>query len=64
LRGRPVETGNAVDERHDLGALEIEASTPFPYQVDGDYLGETRRLRFEHRPAVLDLVLPLGRTGT
>src|SRR5262249_52305446 len=57
LRGRPVETSKAVDERHDLRALEIEASTPFPYQVDGDYLGETRRLRFEHRPAVLDLVL-------
>ena len=28
---------------------------PFPYQVDGDYLGETRRLRFQHRPEVMDL---------
>jgi diacylglycerol kinase family enzyme len=60
LRGRPVETNGAIDERHDLGALEIEASTPFPYQVDGDYLGETRRLRFEHRPDVLDLVRPVA----
>jgi diacylglycerol kinase family enzyme len=63
LRGRPVQTSDTVDERHDLAALEIEASTPFPYQVDGDYLGETRRLRFEYRPAVLDLVRPLSRTG-
>ena len=39
--------------------LEIESARPFPYQVDGDYLGETRRLRFQHRPDVLDLVLPL-----
>ncbi len=62
LRGRPVETTRAVDERHDLGELQIEASKPFPYQVDGDYLGETRRLRFQHQPAVLDLVQPASPT--
>jgi diacylglycerol kinase family enzyme len=59
LRGKPIETNASVDERHDLGRLEIESARPFPYQVDGDYLGETRRLRFEHRPEVLDLVRPL-----
>jgi diacylglycerol kinase family enzyme len=59
LRGRPVRTNRSVFEAHDLATLEIEAAKPFPYQVDGDYLGETRRLRFEHRPAVLDLVLPV-----
>ncbi|MEY2460428.1 MAG: hypothetical protein QOG30_2258, partial [Acidimicrobiaceae bacterium] len=31
---------------------------PFPYQVDGDYLGETEHLSFEHKPEILKLVLP------
>ena len=61
LRGRPIETTSTVDERHDLTAFTIESARPFPYQVDGDYLGETRRLRFEHRPEVMDLVFPLSR---
>jgi diacylglycerol kinase family enzyme len=59
LRRRPIETNGSIEERHDVQALEITSPRPFPYQVDGDYLGETRRLRFEHRPEVLDLVRPL-----
>ncbi len=31
---------------------------PFPYQVDGDFLGSTSKLTFRHEPAVLNLVLP------
>ena len=31
---------------------------PFPYQVDGDHLGDTERLEFRHEPDVLDLVMP------
>jgi len=58
LRGRPIETTRTVDEHHDLSRFEIESARPFPYQVDGDYLGETERLVFEHRPDVLKLVLP------
>jgi diacylglycerol kinase family enzyme len=59
LRGRPIETTRTVDEHHDLSRFEIESARPFPYQVDGDYLGETRRLRFQYRPDVMDLLLPL-----
>ena len=36
----------------------IEGEQSFPYQVDGDYLGETRRLEFRHRPDALKLVRP------
>jgi diacylglycerol kinase family enzyme len=60
LRGRPIETSATVDEHHDVTRLDIESPRPFPYQVDGDYLGETRRLRFQHRPSVMELVLPLN----
>ena len=28
---------------------------PFPFQLDGDYLGETLELRFEHRPNAVNL---------
>lgn len=42
--------------------LEIEMDDPVPYQVDGDDMGDARRLTFEHHPAVLDLVVPVGWT--
>jgi diacylglycerol kinase family enzyme len=47
-----------VDLRTDLSRLVVTGYGPFPYQVDGDHLGETERLEFRHEPAVLDLVLP------
>ena len=43
---------------HDLTALRVEGHGPFPYQVDGDYLGEVEHLDLRHEPDVLRLVLP------
>ena len=47
-----------VDHRTDLAGLTVRGYGPVPYQVDGDYLGETEHLTFRHEPDVLDLVLP------
>jgi diacylglycerol kinase family enzyme len=47
-----------TDYRHDLTELRVEGHGPFPYQVDGDYLGEVERLELRHEPDVLRLVLP------
>jgi diacylglycerol kinase family enzyme len=47
-----------VDYRTDLPALTIEGYGPFPYQVDGDYLGEVTSLDFRHEPEALALVIP------
>jgi diacylglycerol kinase family enzyme len=47
-----------VSYRHDLGSLRVEGYGPFPYQVDGDYLGETELLELKHEPDALRLVLP------
>jgi diacylglycerol kinase family enzyme len=58
LRGRPVEPTRHIDMRTDLGGLNVRSDAPFPYQVDGDFLGDTRRLTFRHEPDVLDLVVP------
>ncbi len=34
----------------------VEGYGPFPYQVDGDHLGDTLRLEFRHEPGILKLV--------
>jgi diacylglycerol kinase family enzyme len=42
----------------DVREAEIVGYRPFPYQVDGDFLGEVERLVLRHEPDVLDLVIP------
>lgn len=53
-----------VHFRGDVDEFVVEGidGQAFPYQLDGDYLGEIRRLRFRHVPDVIDLVLPVGFT--
>ncbi len=58
LRGGGVKTGARVDEQIDVDHLVIEHETPFPYQLDGDYLGETDRLELQHVPDAVRLVWP------
>lgn len=58
LRGGGVKPSKHLDLRTDLERLTISGSEPFPYQLDGDYLGETPRLEFEHRPDAVNLVRP------
>ncbi|HEX9683177.1 MAG TPA: diacylglycerol kinase family protein [Acidimicrobiales bacterium] len=43
-----------VDERE----LKVSGYGPIPYQVDGDYLGDTEVLAFRHEPDALRLVRP------
>jgi diacylglycerol kinase family enzyme len=57
-RGRGVGEHSAVDKRTDLSGLDVVAERPFPYQVDGDDLGDTRRLVFRHEPDAIGLVVP------
>jgi diacylglycerol kinase family enzyme len=47
-----------IDYRTDLSALTVRGHGPFPYQVDGDYLGETEQLEFRHAPDALTIVQP------
>ncbi|MEJ7585570.1 MAG: diacylglycerol kinase family protein [Acidimicrobiales bacterium] len=56
--GRPVGRLSFLDYRTDLDAFTVVGHGPFPYQVDGDHLGDTEELVFRHAPAILDLVLP------
>jgi diacylglycerol kinase family enzyme len=47
-----------IDYRPDLAALTVRGHGPFPYQVDGDYLGETEHLELRHEPDSLTIVQP------
>jgi diacylglycerol kinase family enzyme len=56
--GRYLRGSKWTDHRTDLASVVVEGFGPFPYQVDGDHLGDTERLEIRHVPDVLDLVLP------
>ena len=47
-----------VEHRDGVTAATITGAGPYPYQVDGDYLGEVDRLDFSYEPDVLTLVVP------
>lgn len=58
LRGGGVKpTADLVEWRH-VDSVVISNAHPFPYQLDGDYLGETGRLEIEHVPDAVRLVFP------
>jgi diacylglycerol kinase family enzyme len=62
LRGGGIsshdETSEHVVSFADVHEMMIENPLPFPYQVDGDYLGETNRLHVEHVPEAVRLLFP------
>ena len=57
--GPPVGKLGFLDYRTDVAELRVVGRGPFPYQVDGDHLGDVTELTFRHEPDVLDLVLPV-----
>ena len=57
LRGGGIKARSYLDERRDVAGVTVTHETrPFPYQLDGDFLGETNSLRFEHIPDAVRLV--------
>jgi diacylglycerol kinase family enzyme len=57
-QGHRLRRAKTVAYGHDLTELRIEPFGTVPFQVDGDYLGETDGLEIRHEPASLNLVLP------
>jgi len=58
LRGGGVTTTEQLVEWRDVDQFVVEHDEPFPYQVDGDFLGSTNRLDFDHVPDAVQLVFP------
>ena len=56
-----VSTGRSVDVRADVRDVTIHSDEPFPYQLDGDYLGDVTSVRLTWEPDALRLVVPDGR---
>ena len=67
IMGKALKGGGAlakdrwVHYRHDVNGLLVEGldGKPFPYQVDGDHLGDIARLELRHVPDIMDLVMPV-----
>ena len=57
LKGGGVK-GKTIDVRSGVRDVTIEYDTPFPYQLDGDHLGDTKRLQFTWVPDAIQLVTP------
>jgi diacylglycerol kinase family enzyme len=59
LRGGGVSASDDLVEWRDVDRFTIDAlDEPVPHQVDGDYLGESDRLEFNHVPEAVQLVFP------
>jgi diacylglycerol kinase family enzyme len=56
--GRFLASRGAVVQRDRLVALRVEGRIPFPYQVDGDFLGNTDGLDIVFEPDAITLVVP------
>jgi diacylglycerol kinase family enzyme len=57
LRGGGIRSGRVAQVQTDLTNLVVEnGHHPFPYQVDGDELGDTSRLAFRYVPDAIRLV--------
>lgn len=57
--GTTLRTNSAVDYRPDISAVSVKGHRAFPYQLDGDYLGDVNELEIRHSPDILDLVMPI-----
>ncbi|MEK7294943.1 MAG: diacylglycerol kinase family protein [Actinomycetota bacterium] len=58
LRKGGIQTSTGVDVHTDAENITINFPAPFPYQLDGDYIGETTNLEIQHCPDALRLVRP------
>ena len=58
LRRGGLETSSGIDIATDVERVKFEFPAPFPYQLDGDYLGDTTSIDIKHCPEALRLVRP------
>jgi diacylglycerol kinase family enzyme len=58
LRGGGVKPSKYLDVHEDVSSFRVAHHLPFPYQLDGDYLGEITSLEFRHVPNAIRLVRP------
>jgi diacylglycerol kinase family enzyme len=57
-RGSLLRRHPRILSRSGLSSFTVVGPDPFPYQVDGDHLGEVDRLEFSYEPDALTVVVP------
>jgi diacylglycerol kinase family enzyme len=57
-RARWITSSPQVVQASDVDVAELSADRPFPWQVDGEYLGEVDRIDVRYLPSALTLVVP------
>jgi diacylglycerol kinase family enzyme len=57
-RRRFLTKRRGIVHRHDIDLLTVEGHGPFPYQADGDDLGDATSLRLVDEPNALTIVVP------
>ncbi|HEX2698703.1 MAG TPA: diacylglycerol kinase family protein [Acidimicrobiales bacterium] len=58
--GRRLSGMGCVAVRPGLDSVRVEGLGPFPWQVDGDFLGDIDSLEITHRPNCLDVLVPVA----
>jgi diacylglycerol kinase family enzyme len=58
--GRHLRHSSRIDQRNDIDSVTLVGHRPFPYQMDGEYIGEIDRLELKYAPDCIDLILPLS----
>jgi diacylglycerol kinase family enzyme len=56
LSAQPDPRGRQVLRRHDLTEFTLTATRPQAFQLDGDYLGPKKKIRFSSAPAALRVI--------
>lgn len=59
IRQDQISPSSGIEVRTDVESVKIEYASPFPYQLDGDYIGEQTSLQIDHCPEALRLVKPI-----
>ena len=57
-KGKWLAKRKAIKQEHDVRRMIVRSAEPFPYQVDGDDIGNTNQLDLEYAPDVLTVVIP------
>lgn len=58
MSGRSLRHHPRTDFHTDVDHFEVTGYGKFPYQLDGDYLGDVSSLTIRHNPQALDIFLP------
>jgi diacylglycerol kinase family enzyme len=56
--GKVLRRHPSLVHRADVESIAVIGTGPFPYQVDGDHLGEVERLDFTYEDDALTIVVP------